>query len=84
MIRKMTIYLAFKKIINENISSNVDSVLGLNNDKTFNILGQERNDFWSPSNYISSYNLKSTRVGGAITVIAISMRLGYPDSIIAK
>ena len=34
------------EIINEDNSSNVDSALGLDNDKTLHILGQERNDFW--------------------------------------
>ena len=34
------------EIINKNNSSNVDSILRLNNHKTLNILGQERNDFW--------------------------------------
>ena len=40
------------KVINEDKSSNVDSVLGLDNEKTLHILGQERNDFWSASDYI--------------------------------
>ena len=39
------------KITNEDNSSNADSVLGLYNKKTLNILGQERNDFWSPPDY---------------------------------
>ena len=59
MIRQMTIFLAFKKkgktiqkkIIEDN-SYNVDSILGLDNDNTSNILGQERNGFWSPPDYI--------------------------------
>ena len=40
------------EIINENNLFNVDSDMGLDNDKTFNILGQERNDFWYPPDYI--------------------------------
>ena len=38
------------EIINEVSSSNVDSALG--NDKTLNILGQKRNDFWCPPDFI--------------------------------
>ena len=33
-------------------NSNVDSVLGLDSDKTLNILVRERNDLWSPLDYI--------------------------------
>ena len=40
------------KIINEDNSYILDSVLGLDNDKTLNILGQEMNDFWTPPDYI--------------------------------
>ena len=29
----------------------IDSVLGLDNYKTLNILGQKNNDFWSPPDY---------------------------------
>ena len=32
----------------EDNSSDIDSVLGFFNDETFNILVQEKNDFWSP------------------------------------
>ena len=52
MIRKMTIFLALKNPIDEDNSSNVNSVLGLDNDTTLIILGQERNDFWSHPDYI--------------------------------
>ena len=34
------------RIINEDNLLNVDFALGLDNDKTLNILGQERKDFW--------------------------------------
>ena len=37
-------------------SSYVDSVLGLDNDETLNILGQERNDFWCPPDYILDWH----------------------------
>ena len=40
------------KIINEDNSSNVGSVLGLDNVKTLNILEQERNDFGCPYNIL--------------------------------
>ena len=40
------------KMINED---NLLNVLGLDNHKTLNILGQERNDFWCPPNYISDW-----------------------------
>ena len=38
--------------INEDNFFNVDSALGLDNGKPLNILGQERNDFWCPLDYI--------------------------------
>ena len=41
-----------KKIINEDNSSNVDIVLGLDDNKTLNISGQKRNDLWSSPDYI--------------------------------
>ena len=40
------------ELFNEDSSSNVVSVLGLYNDKKFNILEQERNNFWFPPYYI--------------------------------
>ena len=39
------------EIINEDNSSNVDSVLGLENGKTFKMLGQEWNVFWCAPDY---------------------------------
>ena len=37
-------------IFNEDNSSTVDSGLGLDSDKTLNILGQKRKDFWKITN----------------------------------
>ena len=41
-----------KEIINEDNSSNVDIILGLDNNTILNILVQERNVFWSSLDYI--------------------------------
>ena len=41
------------ELINEDNLSNVDSALGPDNDKTLNILEQERNDFWCPPDYLA-------------------------------
>ena len=50
------------EIINEDNLSNVDSALGLDNDKTLNIFRQERNDFWYPPDYILDWYKKISNI----------------------
>ena len=50
------------EIINEDNLFNVDSDMGLDNHKTFNILGQERNDFWYPPGYILDLYRKISKI----------------------
>ena len=50
------------KIIDEDNSSNLDSIWGLDNDKTLNILEQEKNDFWSPPHYILYWYKKISNI----------------------
>ena len=67
------------EIINEDNLSNVDSAVGPDNEKTLNILEQERNDFWCTLDYILDLYKKISNIH--LKDVILFMPTMSPDSI---